>query len=53
MSSRAEYSRYALYPKSVRVSHKSVGKPPSSTQFKWVYACASTVMDPEADIWNK
>jgi hypothetical protein len=53
MSSRAEYSGYAVYPKSFRVSHKSTGKPPSSRQFKWVHACASTVMDPEADIWNK
>jgi hypothetical protein len=53
MSSRAEYSGYAAYPRSFRVSHKSAGKPPSSRQFKWVHPCASTVMDPEADIWNK
>jgi hypothetical protein len=53
MSSRAEYSGYAVYPKSFRVSHKSAGKPPSSRQFKWVHARALTVMDPEADIWNK
>jgi hypothetical protein len=52
-SSRAEYSGYAVYPKSFRVSHKSTGKPPSSRKFKWVHACASTVMDPEADIWSK
>jgi hypothetical protein len=53
MSSRAEYSGYAVYPKSFRVSHKSAGKPPPLRQFKWVHACTSTVMDPEADIWNK
>jgi hypothetical protein len=53
MSSRVKYSAYAVYPMSFRVSHKSVGKPPSSRQFKWVHDCASTVMDPEADIWNR
>jgi hypothetical protein len=53
MSSHAEYSGYTMCPKSFWVSHKSAGKPPSSRQFKWVHACASTVLDPEADIWNK
>jgi hypothetical protein len=53
MSSRVEYSGYAVYPRSFRVSHKSAGKPPSSRQFKWVRTCASTVTDLEADIWNK
>jgi hypothetical protein len=53
MSSRAEYSGYTMYPKSFRLSYKSAGKPPSSRQFKWVHSCASTFMDPEADIWNK
>jgi hypothetical protein len=53
MSSRAEYSGYVVYPKSFRVSHKSAGKRPSSRQFKWAHAYASTVMDPEADIWSK
>jgi hypothetical protein len=42
-----------VYQKSFKVSPKSAGKPPSSRQFKWVYACASMVMDPEADIWDK
>jgi hypothetical protein len=46
MSSRAECSGYAAYPKSFRVSHKSAAKPPSSRQFKWVHAYASTVTDP-------
>jgi hypothetical protein len=53
MSSCAEYSGYRAYPKSFRLSHKSAGKPPSSRQFKWVHACASMVLDPEADIWSK
>jgi hypothetical protein len=53
MSSRVEYSGYTVYPKSFRVSHKSAGKPPSSRQFKWVHACASTITDLEAHIWNK